>query len=361
MSDVEEGRVAQSAPRKARLKSVAVAVVIALLVVAGGVSLFGAPDWLIRVLGGVPIVGGLLVSSQGGFTFQVHDPSIGVGGSNVTYPPSYRALAAYAVDLINGDRASHGLSPVMLGSEPSGQQHADSMLYYGYFSRWDVAGLKPYMRYTLLNGTGAVEENAALESVDFPSFFTLSRVDGAIGDLGWQMVNNDTAENNGHRLNILDAFHNSISIGIAYDSTHVYLVQDFENSYISFDAPVLSKSRVTFSGTLSQEFNLDAVYVYFDATPKSLSTASLSGDPSYAGSYTPGVFLSGVTPPCLGACLGFPGHMTVRASEWNVNASRILIQFTLSAFVQAQGTGVYSVYLRSNSGEDLTSFSVFVG
>lgn len=35
-----------------------------------------------------------------------------------------------------------------------------------------------------------------------------------------------------HRDNILGKWHTHVNIGIAYDKTHVFLVQDFEDNYI---------------------------------------------------------------------------------------------------------------------------------
>ncbi|HZS73225.1 MAG TPA: hypothetical protein VFA69_01860 [Candidatus Nitrosotalea sp.] len=43
------------------------------------------------------------------------------------------------------------------------------------------------------------------------------------------MMFNDSTSNWGHKLNILNPFHSSVSIGIAYDENSVVLVQDFED------------------------------------------------------------------------------------------------------------------------------------
>jgi uncharacterized protein YkwD len=358
-----EDQVAPLVPPKKRGRGrlVAAIVVIAILLVAGGVSIFGAPDWMVQLLGNVPFIGNLLTGAQPGFTFQVHNPAIGANGTDVSFPPNYSILAQYALDQINVDRAAQGLSAVELSSEPSGQQHADSMLYYGYFSHWDVAGFKPYMRYSLLNGTGAVEENVAVELYSTPNFFTVKSIEGAIKDLEYQMVYNDSAENNGHRDNILDAFHNFVSIGVAYDTTHVYLVQDFENIYLNFTQPLLSGNQINIEGTLSRAMSFDSVYVFYDPAPSNLSVNELGSNPSYTGSYGPGGFAGGATPPCVGTCQYFPGYLTVRATVWSVSSGSVDITFSLSPFVQKYGNGVYTVYLRTPSGEFMTSYSIFVG
>ncbi len=80
---------------------------------------------------------------------------------NVT-KPTYEELINYALNLINEDRAKHGLAPVSLGNNIAAQKHAEDMLKYRYISHWDSEGYKPYMRYTEYNGRGEVSENASI-------------------------------------------------------------------------------------------------------------------------------------------------------------------------------------------------------
>jgi len=338
---------------------VALGVIILLLMAAGNVIVNGPPDWLANILSGLPWVGN--PSQEGGnFTFTVYDPTFRGGSVNVTYPPDYQSLAAYALSLINQDRSTAGLTSVTLSPVPSGQQHANSMLYFGYFSHWDTEGLKPYMRYTLLKGTGAVEENVAWAYYSAPHFFTGAQVKDALKDLEWQMVYNDSEHDNGHRDNILDPLHNRVSIGIAYDRQNVYLVQDFENFYVNLSLPIVSGNEVNLVGDMSRIFKMDAVYVFFDATPSSVPTSALNDDPAYLGPYGPGSFIGGVTEPCTFSCRYFPGYVTVHATNWQVVGMRLNITFSLSPFVQKYGAGVYTIYLRTQDGKDLTSLSVWV-
>jgi hypothetical protein len=76
---------------------------------------------------------------------------------------SHEELVNYALSLINSDRQSNGLQNVTLSSIDSGQRHADEMLANQFFSHWDINGYKPYMRYTLAGGKGAVAENCAAQ------------------------------------------------------------------------------------------------------------------------------------------------------------------------------------------------------
>ena len=311
----------------------------------------------------------LLSPNQSTSTF-VQNPSGNSGNptsSNVdiTYPRDYAALANYSLTIINENRTSQGLSPVVLSPIPSGQQHADSMLQNGYFSHWDTQGFKPYMRYSLLNGTGFVEENIAYEYAGFLSFTSTQSVEKVIGSLEWQMMNNDSACcNNGHRDNILNQYHDRVSIGIAYSSTYVYFVEDFETYLVSLNTPISQGDTITLEGSTSQTLSPGSVEVYFDSTPTALTPSVLNS--AYNTPYDPGTFLGGVIPQCnsiFGTCQRFSQGITVQASTWDIGSSAIDIQFSLSNFIKNGGAGVYTIYLSQGSTsnpEYLTSISVFI-
>lgn len=283
----------------------------------------------------------------------------------ISYPSNYAQLENYSLTIINEDRASAGLSPVVLSPIPSAQQHADSMLENDYFSHWDTQGYKPYMRYTILNGTGFVEENVAYESTTLPTFLSTSSVESAIGSLEWQMMNNDSACcQNGHRDNILTSFHNRVSIGVAYNSNSVYFVEDFETYLTTLSLPIEQGNVVTLGGNTSGTIDPNSALIFYDPPPQPLTSFQL--DNEYYGSYDQGTFLGGVVPPCSGIfsrCLEFAQGVTEQASVWQVSGTSIDIQFSLANFVQKNGNGVYTVYLLQGSQENpeyLTSISIFV-
>ena len=300
-----------------------------------------------------------------------------IGGSNsssnagagttveISYPANYAQLANYSLTIINQDRADAGLSPVSLSPVPSGQEHADSMIQNRYFSHWDTQGYKPYMRYSILNGTGFVEENVAFESTTLPSFVSTSTVESAINSLEWQMMNNDSlCCQNGHRDNILTPFHNRVSIGIAYDSTNVYFVEDFETYLTTLTTPIDNSNIVTLTGNTSGNLNPTSVLIFYDQPTQPLTSSQLATQ--YYGSYDQGTFLGGIVPSCNGLfsrCLQFAEGVTEQASTWQVSGNSIDIQFSLASFVQKNGNGVYTVYLVQGSQsnpESLTSISIFV-
>lgn len=309
----------------------------------------------------------LLSPGQSTSTFVQGPSGNELNGTNIqiSYPANFDQLESYTLAIINQNRTSEGLLPVTLSPMPSGQQHADSMLEYNYFSHWDTQGYKPYMRYSLLNGTGYVEENVAYEYSSFPSFVTTQSVERVIGSLEWQMMNNDSqCCNNGHRDNILNQYHNRVSIGIAYSPTYVYLVEDFENYYATLKTPINNGSTVTLLGNTSVVLSPNSVQIFYDPTPTNLSVSTLSND--YNTAYGQGTFVGGVVPPCdnlLQPCQRFSQGITVAASTWQVGANAIDIQFSLSNFIAKSGQGVYTIYLvqgPTSNPDYLTSISVFV-
>jgi uncharacterized protein YkwD len=289
-------------------------------------------------------------------------------------PSNLAALQNYSLSLINADRAAFNLSAVTLSPIISAQQHACSMEQNDYFSHWDTQGYKPYMRYTILNGTGAVEENVAYESATsfFPAFSSTGQVEQAIRTLESDMMYNDSVCcQNGHRDNILNPFHNRVSIGVMYNSNNVYFVEDFENYYINLNSSMIfntANSNVELVGTTNQSLNPDSVEIYYDPPPTPLNTSILNSE--YQKPYDPGTFLGGVI-PCSGGilnnCEQFAQGTTIKPSTWSITASSVDVQFSLSQFIAQEGSGVYTIYLTAGTFsnnqtdvEQLTSISIFL-
>lgn len=325
-----------------------------------------------------------------------NDPVFAGDSPSVDYPPSYGVLANFTLGLINKDRAAAGLTPVTLSGVQSGQQHADSMAYYRYFSHWDNQGYKPYMRYTLLGGTGSVSENLALnfcstlspdKSRQVSAQCSVQTVENAINASEWGMMNNDTACcDNGHRMNILEPIHNRVSVGVAYNSTTLYLVEDFEDDYIGSGSIQVSAGVVTFSGTILLQAQ-DAygwmrsssgaeITVYFDPLPGTISHRALALSPScsqfsesneslacqYQGAYNPGTPISTVFAPCPPQFVCSSTGNYTYALVWQHSSGSFHIVFSISGLESAYGNGVYTFYLwpAARAPEPITSLSVFV-
>lgn len=295
-------------------------------------------------------------------------PDINGTSASVSYPPDYCTLAEFALAQINADRAANGTGPVSLDFNRAAQQHADSMLYYGYFSHYDVQGYAPYMRYSLLGGLGADFENVAYFSYSVSHYTTTSAVEQAVKFLEHSMVYNDVSCcNNGHRDNILDPQHNFVSIGVAYNSTHVFFDEEFENYYINMNFSVTGSGTaspyyVTMKGTpAAGTQSPSSIYIAYDPTPSAKTPSYLTSSPH---EYGPGTLIGGVLPrsAIFGGCAQFTTGITECADNWVFTSSEVDIAFSLQPFIRQYGPGVYTIYAitGSTTNSALTTISVFV-
>ena len=266
---------------------------------------------------------------------------------------SYQELVDYVLSLINSDRQSRGLQNVILSDIDSGQLHAENMLQNNFFSHWDMNGYKPYMRYTLAGGRGSVSENCAAQL----GFY--SNLKEALRDMEWRMMYDDADSDWGHRDNILDPLHNRVSIGIAFDNNDVYLVQDFEDDYISWSTLSLSNQVVMQGTILKAGESISQVAIYFD-NPTSLTTQQLSNAP-YQGGYDAGTYVGMVVSPPPSGSQYLPPEkgILIIASTWNEAGQNFNIIFDMSTAFAQYGKGVYTLYLWTNSDEYLTSLSIW--
>ena len=171
---------------------------------------------------------------------------------DITYPSNYAALANYSLSIINENRTSQGFEPGHHESDPLG---AAARRFHDAEQSTSATGTRrasSLHQVPLLNGTGFVEENIAYEYSGFPSFKSTQSVERAIAELEWQMMNNDSACcSNGHRDNILNQFHNRVSIGIAYSSTYIYFVEDFETYLVTLNTPISQGNSIILEGNSS--------------------------------------------------------------------------------------------------------------
>lgn len=280
---------------------------------------------------------------------------------------SHEELLDYLLRLINSNRngivtcpngtmamwvlkiGEHYPQNVSLSSVSSAQQHAEDMLRNHYFSHWDTNDYKPYMRYTLCGGNGSVAENIAWQHSNGP--FNIKE---GIENLEWSMMEEDSEWNWGHRDNILDASHNRVSIGIAYDSSNLYLVEDFEDVYVTWSSFTNSGTQVVMNGTISKsDFLISHVAIYYDGI-SNLTTQQLATAP-YNGSYDMGTFVGMALPSGWVS----PEGTTITAETWSQIGTDFQIDFDFSPAFAQYGKGVYTLYLTTKSSDFLTSFSIW--
>ena len=206
-----------------------------------------------------------------------------------------QALKNFALSKINEDRAKHGLSPLLQSNNSAAQIHANELLQTKTISHLTTDGFKPYMLYSLYNGTGYVQQNIGQISYilsnhgqnyikasdlcyDFKRFYC-PVIDQykAINDLEYSMMNNDEACcNNGHKNNILNKFHTHVSIGIAFNKYYFVMVQNFENHYLSSDVKVLKNNEdIILEAKIKDEnkfnFVINHVSFFLDEFPTKLN------------------------------------------------------------------------------------------
>ena len=348
---------------------IAVAVVVLALVFAGAYVLVLHPmtqygNTTATQLPLLPTTTSQPVSGGSGSTSSTNTTTI----TTTTFEPSNQSnqsLYYYALSLINKDRQQYGLSNVTLSSESSGQQHAQSMLGNNYFSHWDIYGLKPYMRYTLLGGTGAVSENIAYQS---SSECVLSVCSGtiepktALEGMEYSMMYNDSACcNNGHRDNILNPDHTQVSIGIAYNSSTIYFVEDFIDSYINWTKSTPSYSgtngELRLSGNLQNGASFSDIEVTYDPIVSVMSRAQLDNTTDYSyGKSVAGVVKS--------SRYYYQGLDTIVANDWSVQGGNIDISFGLKNLTEQYGAGEYTaiVWLNDSKGNSFvgSSYTLFL-
>ncbi len=123
------------------------------------------------------------------------------------------------LSLVNRDRATMNLAPVELdlgAPTIAGQSHAEDMAVHGYLGHWGTDGSIPELRYNLAGGSDMVFENAscftdeAARTLDHAPWIAAAQVVSTES-----MFFNEKPPMDGHRKNILKAFHKRVGIGIA--------------------------------------------------------------------------------------------------------------------------------------------------
>ena len=288
----------------------------------------------------------LILSTNRPLSSQSPSSSTNTTSSSVT---KYNELVNYTLAIINTDRTSNGLTPVNLSSINSGQVHADDMLKSDYFSHWGTDGSKPYMRYTLAGGRGAVAENIAAYTQGAPS-----NQEVALKNLENNMMNNDADWNWGHRDNILNPLHNKVSIGISYDSNQLYFVEDFINDYVQWSTFSVTQNQVSLVGSLSKQMTLSQVNIFYDSLPSNLTNYQLDNSP-YNGAYAQGTFVGMTLPPNFQSQQG----ITITAQIWVQSGLTFQIEFDISQAFSVYGKGAYTIYLQTGTQDSLTSYSIW--
>ena len=185
----------------------------------------------------------------------------------------------HMLKLINEERARVGVEALTLGGNVAAQVHAEIARDACVAAHWDLNGLKPYMRYSLLGGYQRNDENiygvdyCVEESGRHPVRTDSEVVLGAMK--GWMA-------STGHRKNVLDPHYKKVNIGIAWGGYNTVLVQHFETDYVRYDLVpdivdgVLFFSGNTVNGIQFKDSRALAVMVNYDPPPRPLTRGQLA-------------------------------------------------------------------------------------
>ena len=299
-------------------------------------------------------------------------------------------LVNYSLELINTDRATYNLNPVVLGTSSLAQEHAELNANLCKTTHWDSNGMKPYMRYTKADGKGAIMENTrVIGTPDITKYWTEESLKQIIAWNEYSMVERDEANSWVNSQNILLEINNYVNIGIAWNSYCISIVQQFETNYIDWKQfPIITHSdQLILSGEVSFNATIEQIDIFFDPTPNNLSDEQLMFAPN-TFNFGHQCTLSECTSNAMATATILPNYskdLTNRAledlmnadsqipifvaTEWETVHSEDSVSFQIEEDVtqltNGIGSGVYTIMLwvsveGFSDGIVLTTISIFL-
>jgi len=196
------------------------------------------------------------------------------------------------LELINKHRKKHHKQPVELDIHAcrSANKTAQDAALNKYIGHWDSQGKKPYHRYALDGGDAHVSENASgVESTDFFK----QDIDEMISLMkeNHMLMYNERPPFDGHRLNILDPYHNQLGLGIAYDGSSFCYYEEFINDYLTKSSTKLQNGEVSMLFTIPDQFNLVGISISYDKPFKPMTRKELNTKTSYLDEGETNIFI----------------------------------------------------------------------
>ena len=196
------------------------------------------------------------------------------------------------LELINKHRKKHHKQPVELDIHAcrSANKTAQDAALNKYMGHWDSQGKKPYHRYALDGGDAHVSENASgVESTDFFK----QDIDEMISLMkeNHMLMYNERPPLDGHRLNILDPYHNQLGLGVAYDGSSFCYYEEFINDYLTKSSTKLQNGEVSMLFTIPDQFNLVGISISYDKPFKPMTRKELNTKTSYLDEGETNIFI----------------------------------------------------------------------
>jgi uncharacterized protein YkwD len=182
-------------------------------------------------------------------------------------------LRAYALKLINRDRAIHGLPSVELDLQASGigDEYCERQIRNRTTGHYTTDGIAPYMRYSHGGGNDGVTENAAAWSANY-TFTERALYEMTSRSQDAMMAEMPPAD--GHRRAILDPHATHVGIGLAWDGGEFRFVQEFVRRYIQWTRVPPRESRigetVTIAGKPMGDAEIEGITVHHEPFPSAM-------------------------------------------------------------------------------------------
>lgn len=156
---------------------------------------------------------------------KIETPEIKIPSFEPSEQPTLQELRQIALDDINKYRKDKGVRTISLGNAKAPQVYAEQLAQEQCIHHISNSGDGPMLRYKNNNDRMyLVSENIA---GGYGSTWDMAE---GILNANYDMMFDDAHANWGHRDNIVNPSHESVSIGISYDSGELVIVQDFEQS-----------------------------------------------------------------------------------------------------------------------------------
>jgi uncharacterized protein YkwD len=172
-------------------------------------------------------------------------------------PVALEEAGRYVLALVNRDRASAGLGPVVWDetAAKAALRHAEDMARHGYAGHWGSDGSVPEQRYTEAGGEDFVHENVAcLFDGEIRDIQSDPRFDPVELEKIEEAFITEVPPNDGHRRNILKPSHTGLGVGIAQPvgTQAACLAQEFTDDYGDY-SPLPREARLGQTLTVAGE------------------------------------------------------------------------------------------------------------
>jgi hypothetical protein len=235
------------------------------------------------------------------------------------------------------------------------------MLKESYLNTRNLNGQTYYMRYTSAGGRDVVTETIQWRGTT-GNLLTIDTM-ASLKEMAYDAMNNNTEQYLLIKETTLNPIANKVNIGIAYDRNNIYLVQDFETNYITWNTfNTNNPSQITLQGTLLKPVTIDYIGIFYDKST-TLTVEQLNQAP-YNGNDPAGKYVAIIVPPAQDGYYYdwsyFYPLQGVEANTWTQNGNNFQITFSLNNIINNNGKGIYTIYLTTDKAEILTNYSIWI-